>query len=62
VSKKDRPDLEPGFWSNYQEPDPLARAIMYPLADPHWQERVIAAYVQNYRQRAKKPVDKGSPS
>lgn len=57
-----RPDLEPGFWSNYQEPDPLARAIMYPLSDPLWQDRVLSGYVQKYRQERHKVVDRADPA
>jgi hypothetical protein len=37
-------DRAPGFWPNYREPTPLARAIQYPLADPNWQNRVLNAY------------------
>lgn len=40
-----RPDLEPGFWPNYQEPTPLANAIQYPLNDPNWQSRVLNGYI-----------------
>lgn len=39
-----RPDLEPGFWPNYVEPSPLARAIQMPLHDPNWQQRVLNGY------------------
>lgn len=42
---KQRPDLEPGFWPNYREPTPLARAIQYPLSDPNWQSRVLNGYI-----------------
>lgn len=41
-----RPDLEPGFWPNYKEPTPLAKAIQYPIHDPHWQNRVLNGYAQ----------------
>ena len=43
---QERPDLQPGFWPNYREPTPLARAIQYPLADPNWQSRVLNGYVR----------------
>lgn len=51
LSKKEpyRPDLEPGFWPNYQEPTPLAKAIQYPLADPNWQMRVLNGYIQKVK-------------
>lgn len=49
-----RPDLEPGFWPNYQEPTPLAKAIQYPLADPNWQSRVLNAYLKKERKDEKK--------
>jgi len=44
-----RPDLEPGFWPNYQEPTPLAKAIQYPLNDPNWQSRVLNAYLKKVK-------------
>lgn len=43
---------EPGFWPNYSEPTPLARAVGMPLADPHWQNRVLNGYAVT-KQRAK---------
>lgn len=38
-------DRQPGFWPGYVEPTPMARAIQMPLSDPHWQNRVLNAYV-----------------
>ncbi|MGY6251685.1 hypothetical protein ACXIUS_29870 [Bosea thiooxidans] len=49
------PDQQPGFWPEYTDPTPLARAIQMPLADPLWQSRVLNAYVsrkQSLGQRA----------
>lgn len=44
---------EPGFWNEFVEPTPLARAIQFPLADPLWQDRVIAGYAARPAGRAK---------
>lgn len=48
-----RPDLEPGFWPNWQEPTPLAQAIQYPLNDPNWHNRVINAYMKTANKEKK---------
>lgn len=42
----DKAACEPGFWPNYQPPTKLAQAIEMPLADPHWQARVLNGYCQ----------------
>lgn len=47
-----RPDIEPGFWPNYEEannPSPLAKAIQAPLNDPQWQSRVLNAYIKKVK-------------
>lgn len=56
MSRKDRPDLQPGFWPNYQPPaNAMADAIQYPL-DARWAGRVINAYMAPTTSKAgKKP-------
>ena len=42
-----RPDLEPGFWPNYEEPSSrMAAAIQYPI-DRRFADRIINAYAQD---------------
>ena len=38
--------LEPGFWPNWQAPNPLSVAIQMPLADTNWQTRVLNGYAR----------------
>lgn len=57
-----RPDLIPGFWSNYEEPKThLARAIQYPL-DARFADRVVNAYMRDFFESRKKVVDTDDPS
>lgn len=42
----DRLAREPSFWPNYRQATKLAQAIEMPLADPHWQARVLNGYCQ----------------
>lgn len=49
-----RPDLEPGFWSEYQPPDTyVGAAIMYPL-DERFAERMVNAYARDAAQQRRK--------
>ncbi len=52
-------DRAPGFWPEYVEPTPLARAIQMPLADPNWQTRVLNAYVARKPHPLTKEPDHG---
>lgn len=57
-----RPDLEPGFWSNYEEPKThLARAIQYPL-DSRFADRLVNAYMRDFFENRRKMVDKADPA
>lgn len=49
----DATSREPGFWPNYRSPTKLAEAIQMPLADPHWQTRVLNGYAQTKQPRSK---------
>lgn len=54
----DRPDLEPGFWSEFVPPSShVSWAIQFPLNDPMWQERIISAFIKDAA-KARKKVDK----
>lgn len=60
TDRSHRPDLEPGFWPNYQEPTShLARAIQFPM-DAKFADRVVNAYMQDAREKRSKAVDKPS--
>jgi len=41
-----RPDLAPGFWPNYREPTPMAKAIQMPLHPlDRWCNGVLNAHI-----------------
>ena len=51
------PDRQPGFWPDEDacnNPTPMAKAIQMPLADPNWQNRVLAAYTLSTRKSTAK--------
>jgi hypothetical protein len=44
---RERPDLEPGFWPNFEEPSPVARAIQMPLYPmERWINGVLNAHIK----------------
>ena len=51
-----RPDQQPGFWPEYRPPaSRVAEAIQRPLNGPHWQGRMINAYLQDSKAARRAP-------